>query len=338
MEVTMPVEFAPTGVVPACLLPFDRDEAIDETCLRAHLRALAEVEGVTGITVNGHASEVHACTFDEQQRITEIALEEAGDSVPIICGIYADSSRQASALAKAAERAGAHALLVFPPNVLMFGGNLRPELGTDYVRDIAAASSLPIIVFQFPAWTNMQYGLDALVGLCEDVETVVAIKDLCTDPRLHEIHIRALHGLTRPVNVMTTHSMWLAGSLAMGARGIISGAGSVIADRQAALFAAAQSKDGQAFSAWSEEMHILVEALYGAPYANWPARMKEVLFRFGRMATPTVRRPLQPIGEGDWNRMAALMRSIGFTAEALYCGGLTDATRRNEPAILRHTG
>src|SRR3546814_16947451 len=65
--------------------------------------------------------------------------------------------------------------------------------------------------------------LDTVVEVCERVPNIVAIKDLCSDPALHETQIRTLHALPRPVRVMTTHSSWLLGSVPMGVDGIISG-------------------------------------------------------------------------------------------------------------------
>lgn len=69
-----------SGVIPACLLPLHDDLSIDEKSYRSHLRDVAGVRGVSAITVNGHASEVSSCSFDEQQFLLETALDEIGDS------------------------------------------------------------------------------------------------------------------------------------------------------------------------------------------------------------------------------------------------------------------
>ncbi len=65
------------GVIPATLLAFNEDMNIDERASRKHLRDCALIPGVSMVTVNGHASEVHACTFEEQQRIVAFSLAEA---------------------------------------------------------------------------------------------------------------------------------------------------------------------------------------------------------------------------------------------------------------------
>jgi 4-hydroxy-tetrahydrodipicolinate synthase len=317
----MGVGFMAEGVIPACMLPFDAAQEIDVPSYRRHLRDLVAIDGVTGVVLNGHAAEVHALSVDEQRAAMATAADEVGGVTPLTCGIYAESTRLAAILARAAATDGADALLVFPPNSLMFGGAGRPELLTGFVTAVADATDLPLVVFQYPHTTNLHYRLEDLVRLCERVPAIAAIKDLGGDPRLHERTIDALHGLPRPVNVMTTHSMWLAGSIAMGARGIISGAGSVIADRQVALLRAVTGHaDSDLCRSLTRQMSRLVEALYGAPYVDWQARMKEVLARFGRISTNVVRGPLQPLPEGDWQRMQGIFESIGFGPQTLYAG------------------
>ena len=70
-------------------------------------------------------------------------------------------------MAKAAARQGVQALLVFPPNSLLFGCNGRPDLGAQFFRDVAAATDLPIVLFQYPLTTALAYSLDMMVALCE---------------------------------------------------------------------------------------------------------------------------------------------------------------------------
>src|SRR5262247_776009 len=106
-----PLRFS--GVMPANVLPFTADLAIDEPAYRRHLRWLAHTKGVTGIVANGHAAEVSSLSHEERARA--IALDEVAGAVPIIAGVYADGSLEAVDLARDAQAAGAAGLLVFPP-------------------------------------------------------------------------------------------------------------------------------------------------------------------------------------------------------------------------------
>jgi 4-hydroxy-tetrahydrodipicolinate synthase len=153
--------FEPRGIIPACLLPFDVDLNIDEKHFRSHLRDLVNVDGISAITINAHSMEVHALSIEEQARTTDITLDEIGDQIPIIHGVYADGSANAARIAKQAEQRGARCLLVFPPNTLAMGGQMRPEMAIRHFETIASATSLPIILFQYPlgpwAWLSDRY-------------------------------------------------------------------------------------------------------------------------------------------------------------------------------------
>src|SRR5262245_29475742 len=97
----------PTGVIPACLLPFFDDFAIDERGYRKHLRDVVAVEGISAITVNAHASEAASCSEAEQARLLELTMAEVGDRLPVVNGIYADGSHQGARLALMAAQLGA---------------------------------------------------------------------------------------------------------------------------------------------------------------------------------------------------------------------------------------
>src|SRR5918993_4975442 len=142
--------FRPVGVIPATLMAFHEDFSIDERSAQKHLRAVALAPGVTAVTVNGHASEVHACTFEEQRRILEFSTDEIGNEVPLVNGVYADGSIEAARIARMAGQAGASCLLVFPPQSMSMGGQLRPEMALTHFKMIADATDLPIILFQYP--------------------------------------------------------------------------------------------------------------------------------------------------------------------------------------------
>ena len=233
--------FVPHGVIPAVLLPFHHDLSIDEASFRAHLRDVAAVKGLAAITLNAHSTEVASCTFEEQKRVLAIAQDEIGARLPIVNGVWADGSLEAARIAKAAQDGGASALLVFPP--APFTLQQSPAMAVEHFRRIADASDLPIIVFQYPLATGQGYPRDTLMQMIEKVPTIRAIKDWAGNVPQHEMHIRALQSLPRPVNVLTTHSAWLFSSLVLGCNGLLSGSGSVIADLQARLFRAVQGND-----------------------------------------------------------------------------------------------
>lgn len=311
-------EFQPRGVIPACLMPFDADLAMDEPAYRRHLRDLAGVEGVTAITVNGHASEVHALTLDEQRRSLEIAVDEVGGKVPLVVGICTPNLRDAKQLARMATELEASALLVFPSEVLAMGGQLRPEMALSHFSAIASATPLPLILFQYPLAGGLGYPLGTLLRLCEEIPTISAIKDWCNDPKLHEQHIRELHALDRRVSVLSTHSAWLMASLVLGCDGLLSGAGSVVANLQVALLEAVERGDLPAAQAINDRLYPTVQAFYCDPIVDMHNRMKEALVQLGRLEQAHVRPPLIKLPESQLKRIAQLLESAGLSPATVY--------------------
>jgi 4-hydroxy-tetrahydrodipicolinate synthase len=303
--------YIPAGVIPAVLLPFDDDLAIDEKSFRAHLRDIAATGGLSAITVNAHSTEVASCTSDEQRRVMEIAAEEVGDRLPIVHGVWADGSLEAARIAKAAQSGGASALLVFPPGPFTLGQNA--EMAIAHFRRVAdAAPDLPVIAFQYPLATGQGYPPETLIKLVEAVPQIRAIKDWTNNVQLHEWQVRTLQSLPRPVNVLSTHSSWLMGSLVLGCKGLLSGSGSVIADLQAALFRAVQENDLAAARIVNDRIYPLARAFYADPFVDMHNRMKEAMVLLGRLPRANVRPPLVKLGATEIERIRGALVEAGL--------------------------
>jgi 4-hydroxy-tetrahydrodipicolinate synthase len=262
--------------------------------------------------VNGHASEVHACTAEEQQRILDVTLEEVGDRLPVISGVWADGSAAAARTARQATAQGASALLVFPSQVFSMGGQLRPEMAIAHFATIAEVTDLPLIVFAYAERSTLSYPIETLVRMADAIPSIRAIKDWSNDPMLHERQIRTLQGLSRPVNVLTTHSAWLMASLTLGCNGLLSGSGSVIPDLQVALWEAVKVGDLTRARAINDRIYPLAQAFYAAPAPDMHNRMKECLVMLGRMDRAVVRPPLVRISQVERERLRLAPAEAGI--------------------------
>jgi len=305
-----PESYVPHGVIPAVLLPFHDDLSIDEKSFRRHLQDVAAVKGLSAITINAHSTEVASCTFDEQRRVLDAAQDEIGDKLPIVNGVWADGSLEAARIARMATEGGASALLVFPPAPFTLGQS--PEMALAHFKRIADASDLPIIVFQYPLATGQGYPRDTLLKMCEQVPTIRAIKDWAGNVPQHEMHIRLLQTLPRPVNVLTTHSAWLFSSLVLGCNGLLSGSGSVIADLQSQLFAAVQANDLATARAVNDRIYPLAKVFYADPWADMHNRMKEALVLLGRLPRAVVRPPLVKLARPEIERIRVALVGSGL--------------------------
>src|SRR5262245_5828635 len=310
-----------SGTIPANMLPFTPDYAFDEANYRRHLSWLAHVPGVTAVTVNGHAAEVSSLSREERRHALAIALDEVGARLPLITGIYTDSTLEAVALARDAKAEGASGLLVFPPSLFMWGAQLRPEMPFRHFAAIAEAVDLPLVVFQYPPASGLGYTPEILIKLTE-IPQVVAVKEWSNDIVAFERNLRAIRSTGRPVAVLSSFTMSLLASFVLGADGAISGLGSVAADLQAELFADVQRGDLAAARRVNDRLDPLVQVFYAPPFLDMHNRMKEALVLLGRIRRAVVRPPLQPITKEEQQRVRVALAQAGlFRSPALRGGG-----------------
>jgi 4-hydroxy-tetrahydrodipicolinate synthase len=302
--------YLPHGVIPAVLLPFNEDLSIDEKNFRKHLRDVAVTDGLSAITLNAHSTEVASCTFEEQQQVLDIAQDELGDRLPIVNGVWADGSLEAARIARMAAERGASALLVFPPAPFTLGQS--PAMVFEHFKRIAGATDLPLIVFQYPLATGQGYPRETLLKLAEKVPTIRAIKDWAGNVQQHEMHIRTLQSLPRPINVLTTHSAWLLSSLVLGCNGLLSGSGSVIPDLQSALFKAVKSNNLGEARQLNDRIYPLARVFYSEPWSDMHNRMKEALVMLDRLPRAIVRPPLVKLPQEEITRIRNALWESGL--------------------------
>jgi 4-hydroxy-tetrahydrodipicolinate synthase len=291
-----PLRFS--GVMPANILPFTADLAIDEPAYRRHLSWLAGTRGVTGIVANGHAAEVSSLTRDERTRALAIAVDEVAGRCPVIAGVYSDGTREAVDLARDAKAAGAAGVLVFPPTLFMWGAQLKPDMVIRHVSEIAAGADLPIVVFEYPPASGIGYAPETLARLAE-IPQVAAVKDWSNDIVALEHNLRALRATGRPVALLSSFTMSLMASFLLGADGAISGMGSVTADLHVELFEACQKGDLDGARRVNDRLDPLVRVFYAPPFVDMHNRMKEALVLLGRIPAAHVRPPLTPVSAAE---------------------------------------
>src|SRR5262245_17588112 len=203
---SQPLRFS--GVMPANVLPFTSDLAIDEPAYRRHRRWLTDTRGVTGIVANGHASEVSSLSREERKRSLAIALDEVAGACPVVAGVYSDGTQEAVELARDARAAGAAGVLVFPPTLFMWGAQLKPDMVRRHFSEIASGADLPIVVFEYPPASGIGYSPQTLAMLAE-IPHVAAVKDWSNEIVAFEANLRALRATGRPVAVLSAFTMSL---------------------------------------------------------------------------------------------------------------------------------
>ena len=211
------------GVFPATLCPFHADESIDEDGLQTYIAELASVEGVKGLTCNGHTGEIMSLRFAERNRVTQIvaaAIKATGRDIKTISGVSAEGSLEGIDHALAAQEAGADAILLMPPHHwLRFGRSARTAVG--FFEDVASAG-VDIVVHQYPAWTRAGYALDEMKAMVQ-IPEVKCIKMGTREMSRWLFDYQELKKVDEDVPIITCHDEFLLPTLLEAADGALVG-------------------------------------------------------------------------------------------------------------------
>ncbi len=292
------------GVVPAALTPFDAELRIARREFQRHLEALSAVPGVTAIMVNGAAGQDAALSRDERRTLVAEAVAAVGDRTPIIAALRETPTMALRDLAKDAAAEGAHAVLVMPPPDKEDAECERARARFSQVLD---ATNLPVAIYQ------VNYTTDALTSLAE-LPPVIAVKEGSGSPEEFERNLRSVRAAGRGVAVWSTHSRWLLADLAIGADGILSGMGSLVADLQVALAEAVWRSDLPAARQVNDRLFPLTQVFY-RPGGDPHTRMKYALKRMGRWQHDAIRPPLKPLDDDERASIDRALRESGLIKE-----------------------
>lgn len=143
------------GVYVPTVAFFSANEDVDTTTVEKHAIFLANA-GVSGIVVQGSNGEAVHLDRAERKVIaqhTRQALTSAGfDNLPVIVGVGAQSTRETIAFSKDAAEAGADYVIALPPSYYKAQDTSASRI--QYFKDVADASPLPVLIYNFPGAAN----------------------------------------------------------------------------------------------------------------------------------------------------------------------------------------
>ena len=288
------------GIMPALMTGFTDDtNAIDKTRIRTLVRTLIR-KGVHGLYVGGSSGEMLLCSPAERMELLETVLEEtkaADRHVTVIAHVGCNSTRDTVMLAKHAEAAGADALSSVTPLYFAYG---FPEVQQFY-KDLASATSLPVIIYNIPGRTGMTLNFAQLHELLT-IPNVAGMKFTASDFYLLERLITA-----HPDKIFYNGSdeMLLSG-LAAGADGGIGTTYNFQPERMLTIYRLYQEGRMKEALAVQREANAIIESVL--QYGVMPA-CKEIL-KLGGLDYGICRAPYLPLKKEQIEGLAQACKAI----------------------------
>ena len=158
----------------ALITPF-KDNVLDEENYIKLINFHIE-NGTDGLVPAGTTGESPTLNHNEHQKVIEICIKESKGKIPVIAGTGSNSTEEAVALTKHAEKAGADGVLVVTP----YYNKPTQEGLYQHYKAINDNTSLPIIIYNIPSRCVIDMSVDTMAKLFE-LKNISGVKDATGD-------------------------------------------------------------------------------------------------------------------------------------------------------------
>lgn len=269
-------------VLTAMVTPFNADGTKIDFAAAAQLANDLVDLGNNGLVVNGTTGESPTTDEHEKLELLKVVLDAVGNRARVIAGAGSNDTAHSILLAKDAAAAGAHGLLVVTPYY-----NKPPQAGI-FAHMIAVADStdLPIMVYDIPGRSGVAISNDTMLQLSEHPK-ILANKDAKGDiwaaSQIMAQSDLAYYSGDDPLNLAL---------LSVGAIGVVSVTGHVVADRHKQMVEAIQNNDVLTARKINESLVPITEGIMTR--AGGAIMVKASLDLLGRVGGGSLRLPLVP--------------------------------------------
>jgi 4-hydroxy-tetrahydrodipicolinate synthase len=286
------------GSIPALVTPMRRDGSIDFPAWDALLDFHAS-EGSDGVVVGGTTGESPVLDRSELEDLIRRAKARLAGRMPVIAGSGTNGTAKSVALSRAAEAAGADALLVVTP---YYNKPTQEGLYLHFTA-IADAVDIPVILYNVPGRTACDLLPETIARLSHHPR-IVGVKEATGDlARGTEVLRQSEPGFL----LISGDDPTVAQLMRIGGCGVISVTANVAARAMHELCAAALAGRHDEAAALDSRLAPLHKALFVEPN---PIPVKWAVQRLGLIG-PGIRLPLTPLSESKRSAVESAMRAAG---------------------------
>jgi 4-hydroxy-tetrahydrodipicolinate synthase len=277
---------APFGrMMTAMITPMTADGAVDYDGAARLASYLVDDMRNEGLVVNGTTGEAPTTTDEEKERLIRVVLDAVGDRAKVVAGVGTNITAHTMELARQAEHAGAHGLLVVTP---YYSKPAQDALQAHFTA-VADSTGLPMLIYDIPGRTAAEVESQTLARLAKHPR-IVGVKDAKDRPGATS-WVLANTDLVFYCGTDMLNLPWLA----LGAVGFISVVGHVAGDRLREMIEAfAAGRNAEAL-----RIHQELLPVYTGLFRNQGAVMAKAALDLLGLPGGGVRGPLLPANDAE---------------------------------------
>ncbi|RXM45630.1 dihydrodipicolinate synthase family protein [Flavobacterium sp. YO12] len=285
------------GIIAYPITPFDENEKVDIKLYKQLLERLI-VSGSHAVAPLGSTGVMPYLNDEEKEAITEATVEQTKGRVPILVGVSNLTTEKTIYHAKAAEKAGADAVMIIP----MSYWKLSDDEIVKHYDTVAKQISIPIMAYNNPATAGIDMSPVLLKRLLE-IPNVTMIKESTGDvQRMHYLKKE----LGEDVAFYNGSNPLALSAFAAGAAGWCTAAPNLIPELNIALYNAIQNNDlKEAQKVFYKQINLLKFIVE----KGLPRAIKSGLNSMG-IDGGKLRKPLLPLTEKESSELSAILKLV----------------------------
>ncbi len=287
------------GIYTALVTPF-RDGKLDEKAFK-NLIEFQLKGGINGVVPCGSTGEAPALSFEEHEKVIELAVKYVHGKVPVIAGTGSNSTQEAIELTEGAKKLGADFCLLTTP----YYNKPNQEGLYQHFKAIAEAVNIPLILYNIPGRTGINMTPETTFRLSK-IKNIVGIKEAAESLA----QVSEIYRLTKGTfAILSGDDNLFLPMMSVGAVGVISVASNIMPKELQSLYRAflIEKNIKKAMS-----IHTRLMPLFQGMFIETnPIPIKEAMAYMG-MLKKELRLPLCPLSDANSRLIKGLLDEYGL--------------------------
>lgn len=261
------------GIYAATVVPLKKNKSIDLNALSMHVKEVINTDGIKGLLLNGHAGENFTLNKDEQIKVIKISKKFLNSNNKIISGLNFEDPILASKVAVKMIKAGADAILIFPP--FSWSQGVSEEMIFEHHKIICNKINKPVFIYQSSIYSgHLSYKKNLLKKLLK-IKNIIGVKEGSWDYKSYVNNYKFFKKYKKNFSVMASGDEHLYPCFKYASDGSQVSLAAIIPEKIVELIRLIENKDYFMAKKLDKKILILAKNIYGRYPPNFAtARIK----------------------------------------------------------------
>ena len=298
------------GIYAATVVPLKKNKSINEIALKNHIKDIIKTNGIKGLLLNGHAGENFTLNIDEQIKVIKIAKKYKSLDKKLISGLNFEDPLLASNVAKKMTKAGADAILIFPP--FSWSQGISEEMIFKHHKIICNKITKPVFLYQSSIYSgHLSYKKNLLKKLLK-IKNIIGVKEGSWDYKNYVSNYKFLKKIKKEFLVMASGDEHLYPCFKYASDGSQVSLAAITPEKIVELIRLIENKEFSKAKKLDKKLLILAKNIYGKYPPNFAtARIKYCLKVLKKIPSDLMRSSIS-LDVNEKIQLKKSLKTLGF--------------------------